>query len=68
LTLVTGLVDATSYLKLGHVFVANMTGNVVLLGFGIAGACGISMWASSGGAGGESAGNAGQAGLSAPLG
>jgi hypothetical protein len=25
LTLVTGLVDATSYLKLGHVFVANMT-------------------------------------------
>jgi uncharacterized membrane protein YoaK (UPF0700 family) len=38
---VTGLVDATSYLKLGHVFVANMTGNVVFLGFGIAGAGGI---------------------------
>src|SRR3981081_2831937 len=38
LTVVTGLVDATSYLKLGHVFVANMTGNVVFLGFGIAGA------------------------------
>jgi hypothetical protein len=37
LTLVTGLVDATSYLKLGHVFVANMTGNVVFLGFGLAG-------------------------------
>ena len=46
LTLVTGLVDATSYLKLGHVFVANMTGNVVFLGFGIAGAGGISIWAS----------------------
>ena len=29
LTLVTGLVDALSYLVLGHVFVANMTGNVV---------------------------------------
>jgi len=46
LTLLTGLVDATSYLKLGHVFVANMTGNVVFLGFGIAGAGGISIWAS----------------------
>ena len=46
LTLVTGLVDATSYLKFGHVFVANMTGNVVFLGFGIAGAGGISIWAS----------------------
>jgi uncharacterized membrane protein YoaK (UPF0700 family) len=46
LTLVTGLVDATSYLKLGHVFVANMTGNVVFLGFGIAGGGGISVWAS----------------------
>src|SRR6266576_2058235 len=46
LTLVTGLVDATSYLKLGHVFVANMTGNVVFLGFGIAGAGGIAIWAS----------------------
>jgi uncharacterized membrane protein YoaK (UPF0700 family) len=46
LTVVTGLVDATSYLTLGHVFVANMTGNVVFLGFGIAGAGGISVWAS----------------------
>ena len=44
--MLTGLVDATSYLKLGHVFVANMTGNVVFLGFGIAGAGGISIWAS----------------------
>lgn len=36
LTLVTGLVDAISYLRLGHVFVANMTGNIVFLGFAIA--------------------------------
>jgi uncharacterized membrane protein YoaK (UPF0700 family) len=42
LTFVTGVVDATSYLKLGHVFVANMTGNVVFLGFAIAGARGLS--------------------------
>ena len=33
LTAVTGLVDAVSYLGLGHVFVANMTGNVLFLGF-----------------------------------
>jgi uncharacterized membrane protein YoaK (UPF0700 family) len=42
LTFVTGLVDAASYLKLGHVFVANMTGNVVFLGFALAGAGGLS--------------------------
>ncbi len=42
LTVVTGVVDATSYLKLGHVFVANMTGNVVFLGFALAGAHGVS--------------------------
>ena len=36
LTFSTGLVDAVSYLGLGKVFSANMTGNVVLLGFGIA--------------------------------
>jgi uncharacterized membrane protein YoaK (UPF0700 family) len=46
LTVVTGLVDAASYLKLGHVFVANMTGNVVFLGFAIAGEGGLSIWAS----------------------
>jgi uncharacterized membrane protein YoaK (UPF0700 family) len=46
LTAVTGLVDADSYLKLGHVFVANMTGNVVFLGFAIAGAGGLSVGAS----------------------
>jgi uncharacterized membrane protein YoaK (UPF0700 family) len=37
LTFTTGIVDAVSYLGLGRVFAANMTGNVVLLGFGIAG-------------------------------
>jgi uncharacterized membrane protein YoaK (UPF0700 family) len=42
LTLVTGVVDAASYLRLGHVFVANMTGNVVFLGFALAGAHGLS--------------------------
>src|SRR5882672_11178883 len=46
LTVVTGLVDAASYLNLGHVFVANMTGNVVFLGFAIAGASELSIWAS----------------------
>jgi uncharacterized membrane protein YoaK (UPF0700 family) len=35
-TFVTGVVDAVSYLGLGHVFSANMTGNVVLLGFAAA--------------------------------
>jgi uncharacterized membrane protein YoaK (UPF0700 family) len=46
LTFVTGLVDAFSYLLLGHVFVANMTGNVVFLGFALAGAAGFSIAAS----------------------
>ncbi|HEY9329726.1 MAG TPA: YoaK family protein [Streptomyces sp.] len=46
LTVVTGLVDAVSYLALGHVFVANMTGNVVFLGFALAGAQGLSASAS----------------------
>ncbi|MFI2642324.1 YoaK family protein [Streptomyces sp. NPDC018610] len=46
LTVVTGLVDAVSYLALGHVFVANMTGNVVFLGFALAGAEGLSAVAS----------------------
>ena len=46
MTLVTGLVDSFSYLVLGHVFVANMTGNVVFLGFAVAGAHGFSIAAS----------------------
>lgn len=33
LTFATGLVDAISVLILGHIFVANMTGNVIFLGF-----------------------------------
>jgi uncharacterized membrane protein YoaK (UPF0700 family) len=41
-TSVTGIVDAVSYLALGHVFTANMTGNVVLLGFAVAGVKGLS--------------------------
>jgi uncharacterized membrane protein YoaK (UPF0700 family) len=41
LTFTTGLVDSVSYLGLGRVFTANMTGNVVLLGFGIAGSGGL---------------------------
>jgi len=36
LTLVTGMVDAISYLALGPVFVAQMTGNVLVLGFSMA--------------------------------
>jgi uncharacterized membrane protein YoaK (UPF0700 family) len=46
LTVVSGLVDAVSYLGLGHVFTANMTGNVVILGFAAAGAPGFSIPAS----------------------
>ena len=47
LTVVSGLVDAFSYVILGHVFVANMTGNVVFVAFGIAGAPGFSIAASA---------------------
>ena len=43
MTAVTGMVDAVSYLALGHVFTANMTGNVALLGFAIGGAAGLSV-------------------------
>jgi len=47
MTAVTGIVDAVSFLALGRVFTANMTGNVVLLGFGLAGAPGLSLWRSA---------------------
>ena len=43
LTGVSGLVDAASYLQLGHVFVANMTGNIVFIGFALAGATSLSL-------------------------
>ena len=46
LTMVTGLVDAFSYLVLGHVFVANQTGNVVFFAFALAGVGGFSATAS----------------------
>jgi uncharacterized membrane protein YoaK (UPF0700 family) len=42
-TAVTGVVDAVGYLALGHVFTANMTGNIVFLGFAFAGAPGLSI-------------------------
>lgn len=47
LTFTAGLVDAVSFLALGRVFTANMTGNVVLLGFGIAGLRGLPVVAPS---------------------
>lgn len=43
LTFSTGLIDAVSFLGLGHVFTANMTGNIVFLGFAVAGAPGLSV-------------------------
>ena len=46
MSVVTGLVDTFSYLMLGHVFVANMTGNVVFLAFALVGARGFSTPAS----------------------
>jgi uncharacterized membrane protein YoaK (UPF0700 family) len=46
LTVLTGVVDAVSILSLGRVFVANMTGNVVFIGFALAGASGFSLAAS----------------------
>lgn len=42
LTVVSGLVDSFTYLTLGHVFVVNMTGNVIFLAFALAGARGFS--------------------------
>jgi len=43
MTVVTGLVDAVSFLSLGRVFTANMTGNVVLLAFATARVPGLSI-------------------------
>ncbi len=47
LTFVTGLIDAVSFFHFDHVFVANMTGNVVFLAFAIADAREFSIAASS---------------------
>src|SRR5580704_14531089 len=43
MTAASGIVDAVSYLGLGHVFTANMTGNIALMGFRLGGASGISL-------------------------
>lgn len=45
LTFATGLIDAVSVLVLGHVFVANMTGNVIFLGFWFVPNSGVDMMA-----------------------
>src|ERR1700709_871154 len=46
LTVATGLIDAVSIVALGRVFIANMTGNIVFIGFALAGAPGFSLAAS----------------------
>jgi uncharacterized membrane protein YoaK (UPF0700 family) len=46
LTVLSGIADAISYLGLGHVFTANMTGNVVVIAFALAGWPGFSAPAS----------------------
>jgi uncharacterized membrane protein YoaK (UPF0700 family) len=43
LTFASGLIDAISIISLGHVFVANMTGNIVFVGFAISGVPGFSL-------------------------
>ena len=45
LTFVTGIVDAVAFLGLGEVFAGMQTGNVLFLGFGIAGAGGAELGA-----------------------
>jgi uncharacterized membrane protein YoaK (UPF0700 family) len=47
LTVLAGLVDASSILRLGHVFVATMTGNLVFIGLAIAGAKGFAVGTSA---------------------
>jgi uncharacterized membrane protein YoaK (UPF0700 family) len=43
LTAVSGIVDAVSFLGLGHIFTANMTGNIAFLAFAAVGVPGISV-------------------------
>jgi len=43
MTAVTGLVDAVSFLSLGRGFMANMTGNIVILAFATARVSGLSI-------------------------
>src|ERR1700745_4026514 len=47
MTMVTGLVDAVSFLSLGRVFTANMTGNILILAFATARVSGLSIARSS---------------------
>ena len=47
LTFSTGLIDAVSFIALGHVFTANMTGNIVFIAFAVAGVPGLSVARSS---------------------
>ena len=47
MTAVTGLVDAVSFLSLGSVFTANMTGNILILAFATVGVPGLSAARSS---------------------
>jgi uncharacterized membrane protein YoaK (UPF0700 family) len=47
LTFATGLIDAISVLVLGHVFVANMTGNAIFLGFLFVPGAGIDLTAAA---------------------
>jgi uncharacterized membrane protein YoaK (UPF0700 family) len=47
LTVLAGVVDATSILRLGHVFVATMTGNLVFISLAVAGAKGFAVGTSA---------------------
>ncbi|MFB4309572.1 YoaK family protein [Actinomadura sp. GTD37] len=47
LTVMTGFVDSVSYLELGNVFVANMTGNIIFLGLGLGGSKGVEILATT---------------------
>jgi uncharacterized membrane protein YoaK (UPF0700 family) len=66
LTFVTGIVDAVSFLGLGQVFAAMQTGNVIFLGFGVAGTAGASLVAPLVGLGAFIAGGCVAAAMSKP--
>jgi uncharacterized membrane protein YoaK (UPF0700 family) len=68
LTVLTGVVDSVSILKLGRVFVANMTGNVVFVGFALSGAPGFVLSASLFALGGFLVGAAGGGAIAPRLG
>jgi uncharacterized membrane protein YoaK (UPF0700 family) len=57
LTVLAGVVDATSILGLGNVFVATMTGNFVFLGLALAGATGFAVGTSAMAIGGFAVGS-----------